>query len=78
MAVFASVACAVMQFRAYQRQRAGLLKWSAVFFASLTLSNMAVFVDAAVFPGIDLRLARLVPTVMGSACLLYGFIWDLE
>ena len=78
VAVLATIACSVVLFRGYIHQRVRVLKWSGIFFAFLTLSNVALFVDALVFPGLDLRLARLIPTVMGTACLLYGFIWDVE
>jgi hypothetical protein len=78
VAVLATVACSVVLFRGYILQRVRVLKWSAIFFAFLTVNNVALFVDVLVFPSLDLRLARLIPTVMGTACLLYGFVWDFE
>lgn len=52
--------------------------WSAICFAGLSVNNMALFVDLVLFPEIDLRLARLVPALIGMTFLLYGFIWDSE
>lgn len=78
LAVFSSGACAVLLFRAYSRRRLRLLMWSAVCFVGLTINNVALFVDLVVFPEIDLRLARLIPAVIGMTLLLYGFIWDTD
>ena len=52
--------------------------WSAIFFAGVTVSNVALLVDAVVLPNVDLRLARLIPTLIGSSCLLYGFVGDAQ
>jgi hypothetical protein len=37
-----------------------------------------LFLDLVMFPSIDLRLARLVPALIGMLCLLYGFIFDAD
>lgn len=78
LAVFSSGACAVLLFRGYSRRRLRLLMWSAVCFVGLTINNVALFVDLVVFPEIDLRLARLIPALIGMTLLLYGFIWDTD
>jgi hypothetical protein len=78
VAVLSSGACALLLFRAYLRRRLRLLMWSAVCFIGLTINNVALFADLIVFPDIDLRLARLIPALMGMTLLLYGFIWDSE
>jgi hypothetical protein len=39
---------------------------------------VALFIDLVIFPEVDLRLARLVPALIGMLCLLYGFIYDTE
>jgi hypothetical protein len=78
LAVLSSGACAVLLFRGYQRRRIRLLMWSGICFVGLTINNLALFVDVVLFPGLDLRLARLVPALLGMTCLLYGFIWDTE
>ena len=52
--------------------------WSAICFAGLTINNIVLFLDLVVFPSIDLRLARVIPALVGMLFLLYGFIWDIE
>jgi hypothetical protein len=76
--VLSSTACTVLLFRGYVKRRVRLLMWSAICFAGLSVNNMALFVDFVLFPEIDLRLARLVPALIGMTFLLYGFIWDSE
>jgi hypothetical protein len=78
LAVLSSSACTVLLFRGYAQRRVRLLMWSAVCFAGLTVSNVALFVDLVVFPNVDLRLARLIPALLGMMFLLYGFICDTE
>ena len=78
LAVLSSLACTVLLVRGYVRRRIRLLMWSAVCFAGLTINNVVLFADLVVFPGVDLRLARLAPALVGMTCLLYGFICDAE
>jgi hypothetical protein len=52
--------------------------WSGICFVGLTINNVALFVDLVVFPDIDLRLARLIPALIGMTLLLHGFIWDSD
>jgi hypothetical protein len=60
------------------RRRIRLLLWSGICFIGLTLNNIALFVDLVMFPDFDLRLARLIPALIGMTLLLYAFIWDAE
>jgi hypothetical protein len=76
--VLSSTACTVLLFRGYVKRRVRLLMWSAICFAGLSVNNVALFIDLVLFPDIDLRLARLVPALIGMLFLLYGFIWDTE
>lgn len=78
IAVLSSGACAVLLFRGYLRRRLRLLMWSGVCFVGLTINNIAVFVDLVVLPESDLRLARVIPALIGMTLLLYGFIWDAD
>jgi hypothetical protein len=78
VAVLSSLACTVLLFRGSARRRIRLLMWSAICFAGLTVNNVVLFLDLVVFPELDLRLARLVPALIGMIFLLYGFIWDAE
>jgi hypothetical protein len=76
--VLSSTACTVLLFRGYVKRRVRLLMWSAICFAGLSVNNVLLFIDLVLFPDIDLRLARLVPALVGMLFLLYGFIWDVE
>ena len=78
IAVLSSGACAVLLFRGYLHRRVRLLMWSSVCFVGLTINNVALFVDLIVLPDIDLRLARLIPALLGMTLLLIGFIWDSD
>ena len=78
VAVLSSGACSVLLSRGYRRRRIRLLMWSALFFVGLTVNNVALFIDVAASPNVDLRLARLIPALIGVACLLYGFLWDTD
>lgn len=78
VAVLSSGACALLLFRGYVRRRIRLLMWSGICFIGLTVNNVALFIDLVVFPDLDLRLARLIPALIGMTLLLYGFIWDSD
>ena len=78
VAVLSSGACALLLFRGYLRRRIRLLMWSGICFIGLTINNVALFIDLVVFPDVDLRLARLIPALVGMTLLLYGFIWDSD
>ena len=78
LAVASSCTCAILLLRAYARRRIRLLMWSGICFVGLSINNIALFIDLVVFPHIDLRLARLIPALMGMICLLYAFIFDAE
>jgi Family of unknown function (DUF5985) len=78
LAILSSSACTWLLFRGYARRGLRLLMWSGICFAGLTINNVALFADLVLFPDVDLRVARLVPALVGMLCLLYGFIWDAE
>jgi hypothetical protein len=78
VAVLSSGACALLLFRGYVRRRIRLLMWSGICFIGLTVNNVALFIDLVVFPDLDLRVARLIPALIGMTLLLYGFIWDSD
>ncbi|NKE69467.1 DUF5985 family protein [Candidatus Manganitrophus noduliformans] len=71
-----SVACAFILLRSYQRNRTGILLWSALCFVGLALNNILLFVDL-LFPQVPLQLWRLLPALVGLMLLIYGLIWDL-
>jgi hypothetical protein len=73
-----SSACAYLLGRSYRQGRARLLLWSSLCFAFLALNNLLLVIDLVVLPDSDLRLERLLTSLLGVAILLFGFIWDLK
>ncbi len=64
--------------RAYWRTRSRLLLWSAISFAGLALSNLALWVDKLVLPQIDLSVLRTSIALIAMLALLYGLVWESE
>lgn len=73
-----SILCAVLLVRGYRRSRSRLLLWSSLAFAGLAGNNALLVVDRLVVPTVDLATFRLVPAVVGMACLVYGLVWEGE
>jgi hypothetical protein len=71
-----SVGCAALLFRGYRRSRSRLLLWSFICFIGLGLNNILLFLDLEVFIEPDLRLARVLPALVGMGLLIYSLIWD--
>jgi uncharacterized protein DUF5985 len=78
LAALTSIGCMVLLFRAYSSVRLRLLLWSALCFVCLSVGNLLLFLDLAVYPDVDFRPYRLVAALAGVAFLLYGFIWEAE
>lgn len=74
----ASTLCAALLVRQHRAARTPVLLWSAACFVFLALSNLLVVIDQLVLPSGDLRIPRLVLTLLAVAVLLYGFIWEAE
>ena len=72
----AAFLCCALLARAYSRTRMRLLLWSAACFLCLTVNNVLVVIDLAVFPEVDLFLFRNAVALLGVVALLYGLIWD--
>jgi hypothetical protein len=70
--------CAVLLLRAYTKVRKGLLLWSGLCFAVLTLSNLLVIADLVIFPQIDFFTYRLGSGAAAMVLLLYGLVWESE
>ena len=73
----ACLACTTLLVREYLRTRVRLLLWSTACFVGLSVNNVLLFLDLVVFPGVDLRLVRVLASLAGVLFLLYGF-WELE
>jgi len=78
LCVVTSFGCTALLYREYRRRHLRLLLWSALCFVCLTVNNLLLFVDLAVFPEFDLRLPRLLSGFAGMAFLLYGFVWEAK
>ena len=71
-----SVGCAVLLLRQYRLTRGKLLFWSAGCFFCFAVTNVLLFVDLVLLPGIDLSLLRSLITLGGIVMLLAVLIWE--
>jgi Na+/melibiose symporter-like transporter len=79
LAALTSLACMLLLWRAYRRTGLRLLLWSALCFVGLSVSNVLLFFDLAVYPvEVDLRPWRSGAALAGLLFLLYGFIGEAE
>jgi Family of unknown function (DUF5985) len=79
VAALASLSCMLLLFRGYAASGTRLLFWSALCFVGLSVNNVLLFIDLALFPAqVDLRLYRLLAALGGLLFLLYAFIWEAE
>jgi hypothetical protein len=70
--------CAVLLLRAYAKARTGLLLWSGLCFALLTIANALLFVDLVLVPELTLYVARLGTAAVGMMLLIYGLVFESE
>lgn len=73
-----SALCAGLLLRQYGRVASPVLLWSSACFVFLALANLLVVIDQIVFPDLNLKLARLMLTLLAVSVLLFGFIWEGE
>jgi FtsH-binding integral membrane protein len=73
LCALASLACAVLLFRAWRATRARLLFWGSLCFTGLMLNNVLLVIDVRM-DGVDLAAVRLLPALVGVGLLLYGLI----
>jgi hypothetical protein len=71
-----SAACAVLLLRAYRRGQVGLLLWSGLCFALLTVDNVLLFVDLVLTPNVSLVVWRRLAAFGGVCLLVYGLVRD--
>ena len=67
-----SLLCTILLGRAYTTSKLPLLRWSALCFAGLTLSNILLFVDLILLPHMDSLPARRLVTLASLGCLIFG------
>jgi hypothetical protein len=70
-----ALVCSVLLFRGWRQNRAPLLFWSGMCFASLTLENLFQYLDQIVFTAVDLWPIRIMFAGLAVFFLLYGLIW---
>lgn len=69
--------CAWLLARGYRAGGARLLFWAALCFVGLTVDNIVLFLDLAVWPtSIDLFYLRTIPAAGGLIVMIYGLIWE--
>jgi hypothetical protein len=72
-----ALACGALLFRGFRRSGSRLLLWCGLFFLTLTLENVTLFIDLVVVPDIDLFALRTSAALVGVTLLLIGLIWDV-
>jgi hypothetical protein len=73
-----SLACTGLLIRSYARNGTTLLLWCALGFVGLSVNNLFLFLDLALFAEIDFRMVRHLSALAAVAVLLYGFIWEVD
>jgi hypothetical protein len=66
--------CTWLLIQAHFRRPSGLLLWSGLAFAGLTLNNLLLVLDKLVFLQIDLSVLRNAVALLAMIVLLYGLI----
>jgi hypothetical protein len=75
MCALTALACFALLWRAWLRNRAALLFWSALCFAGLTMSNVLLVIDKLVVLDQDFTTQRLAITLVALALLIFGLVW---
>lgn len=78
LTILTTLVCSGLLLRAWFRNRNGLLLWSGLCFAGLTIENILVFGDLVLFPSIDLYTYRLASAAVAISLLLFGLIWERQ
>ena len=76
--ILTTLLCSILLLRAWFRVRNGLLLWSGLCFAGLTIDNFLVLADMVLFPSVDLFTWRLASAAIAISLLLFGLIWDRQ
>lgn len=78
LTILTTLVCSVLLLRAYFRVRNGLLLWSGLCFAGLTIENFLVLGDMIIFPSVDLYSYRLASAALSISLLLFGLVWERQ
>ncbi|HTG45651.1 MAG TPA: DUF5985 family protein [Verrucomicrobiae bacterium] len=69
-----SLGCTLLLIGRYRKTQVELLFWSAAAFLMFTVTNILLFIDLVMVPGVDLVIWRNSLTLAGVLVLLYGLI----
>lgn len=73
-----SLACAWLLLVSYKRTGHRLLFWSGLCFVAMTVNNILLTLDKAVFPDVNLLPWRLAAALIAVILLLFGLIYEKE
>jgi hypothetical protein len=73
-----SLSAASLLLRYFRLRRTRLLLWSAIAFAGLALNNILVYVDFALFPDIDMSVARSLAAAAAMLVLAYALASETD
>lgn len=76
LCAFTSAAVAFLLLRGWSRTRSPLLLWSGLCFTGYFINSVLVIADH--LSPTDLRVARSLPALLGTALLIYGLVWRSE
>lgn len=72
-----SLVCAIMLFKAFQRNKFRLLFWSCLGFTGFAVNNILLFIDVIVFPDVTYIIYfRTIPAVIGMIVMIYGLVME--
>jgi hypothetical protein len=78
LTILTTLICSLLLLRAYFRVRNGLLLWSGLCFAGLTIENFLVLADVILFPSVDLYSYRLGSAAISISLLIFGLVWERQ
>jgi hypothetical protein len=73
-----SAACALLLLRAFARTSVRLLLWTALCFIGLTVNNVLLFLDLAVFVEKDLYPVRSLAALAALGVLVFGLVTEAD
>jgi hypothetical protein len=76
LCLLGSALCAILLFRAWQRENTRLLLWSCISFGFFAFNSLALVCDIVIFPEIPLWPLRIATHLLAFSTLLCGFVWE--
>jgi hypothetical protein len=78
MGILVTALCALLLLQGYVKTKQKLLLWSGLCFIGLTISNVLLFLDLAVWTEINLYTWRLSAAAVSLLVLIYGLVWESD